>query len=240
MTKVFLKFNRSDAASLLCLRFWCETFRGYDTYILCDLYNVSSDPVPSYLKSIIDDYSVQVINSNYSIGKEYCQNLKGAKRGMASANMTCFNHVNKTENFWIIDADDTLFLTREYDNVRNKLQSAEKYFEDNQLDGFSLDFYRNLNNGWTFGVCLLRGSMNWQMIKDVDMSPMVEAGFARNIDTAFDSLSRAGKIKLKNFVFDRMAFQHQINNYPDMPQGIYNWHRGNLWDKPLQPDVVIL
>jgi hypothetical protein len=82
--------------------------------------------------------------------------------------------------------------------------------------------------------------MPWQLIKDVDMEPMVELGFARNIDTAFDSLGRIGKIKIANFVFDRYAFQHQCNNYPDMPHGIYLWHRGKLWDNSLQKDVVIL
>jgi hypothetical protein len=69
---------------------------------------------------------------------------------------------------------------------------------------------------------------------------MVELGFARNIDTAFDSLGRIGKIKIANFVFDRYAFQHQCNNYPDMPHGIYHWHRGKLWDVPLKEDIVII
>ena len=82
--------------------------------------------------------------------------------------------------------------------------------------------------------------MPWQLIKDVDMGPMTELGFARNIDTAFDSLGRHGTFKLGNFVFDRMAFQHQINNYPEMPHGIYVWHRGKLWDTLLQSDVIIL
>jgi hypothetical protein len=186
------------------------------------------------------DYDVTVINSDYSIGDIYCGNLKGAKRGMASANLTAFQHVKKEENFWMIDADDTVFLTRDFDSLREKLKTAEQYLLDKKLDGFSLDFYRNLNNGWTFGLCLLRGSMPWQLIKDVDMGPMTELGFARNIDTAFDSLGRQGVFKLENFVFDRYAFQHQCNNYPEMPHGIYVWHRGKLWDTPLQSDVIIL
>jgi len=240
MTKVFLKFHRTDPASILCLRFWCELFKNYKTFIICDRYNPSSDPTPEYLKTVLIDYDVTVINSDYSIGETYCKNLKGAKRGMASANMTAFQHINKDEIFWMIDADDTLFLTRDFDGLREKLKAAEHYLVTNGLDGFSLDFYRNLNNGWTFGVCLLTGSMDWQKIKDVNMGPMVDLGFARNIDTAFDSMSRAGIIKLANFVFDRYAFQHQCNNYPEMPHGIYSWHRGKLWDKPLQLDVISL
>jgi hypothetical protein len=238
--KAFLKIHRTDPASVLCLRFWLETFKTYDTYILCDRYNPNTEPAPDWLKTALIDYKVTVVNSDYSIGETFCQNLKGAKRGMASANMTAFKHVNKHQGFWMIDADDTLFLTRDFDGIREKLKAAEHYLITNGLDGFSLDFYRNLNNGWTFGVCLLKGSMDWQKIKDVDMGPMVDLGFARNIDTAFDSMSRAGTIKLANFVFDRYAFQHQCNNYPDMPHGIYTWHRGKLWDKPLQSDVISL
>jgi hypothetical protein len=240
MTKVFLKFHRTDPAAVLCLRFWLELFKNYKTFILCDRYNPSSESAPGYLKTILIDYNVTVINSDYSIGDTHCRNLKGAKRGMASANLTAFQHIEKDENFWMIDADDTVFLTRDFDGLREKLKTAEQYLLDNELDGFSLDFYRNLNNGWTFGLCLLRGSMPWQLIKDVDMGPMTEKGFARNIDTAFDSLAKSGLIKLANFVFDKQAFQHQCNNYPEMPHGIYIWHKNKLWDAPLQPDVIVL
>lgn len=240
MTQVFLKFHRTDPAAVLCLRFWCELFKEYETYILCDRYNPLVESPPDYLKTVLIDYSLTVINSDYSIGENYCQNLKGAKRGMASANMTAFKYVKKNYSFWMIDADDTIFLSRDFEGLRTKIKSAETYLLNNKLDAFSLDFYRNLNNGWTFGLALLKSNMPWQLIKDVDMSPMVDLGFARNIDTAFDSLGRSGQIRIRNFVFDRYAFQHQCNNYPEMPHGIYCWNRGNLWDKPLQSDVVVI
>lgn len=239
-TKVFLKFNRSDPASVLCLRSWLEVFRDYQTVILCDLYTVNQDPVPDYLRTVLTDYSVQVINSDYALGNEYGRNLKGAKRGMASANLTCFQHLDGFQDFWIIDADDTMFLTRDFVGLRTKFSQAEAIAREQNLDGFSLDFYRNLNNGWTFGVALLRATMPWQLIKDVDMAPYSERGFARNIDTAFAALGEQGKISLKNFVFDRFAFQHQINNYELMPHGIYVWSKGCLWDQPLQSDVVVI
>lgn len=236
--KVFLKFHRTDVSAVLCLRYWLELFKNYDTYILCDRYNPATEQPPEYLKTVLMDYKVKVVNSDYSIGDEYCSNLKGAKRGMASANMTAFKYVSGDRGFWMVDADDTLFLSRDFDGLRNKLNLAETYLVENKLDAFSLDFYRNLNNGWTFGLALLRADMPWQLIKDVDMAPMVDLGFARNIDTAFDSLGRLGKIKIANFVFDKFAFQHQCNNYPEMPHGIYTWHRRNLWSTPIQPDVV--
>jgi len=172
--KAFLKINRIDPASTLCLRHWCEIFKMYETFILCDLYDPQKDPAPSFLKSIIDEYQVTVINSDYSIGPTYCKCLKGAKHGMASANMTCFQHLDKSKAFWIIDADDTMFLTRNYDFIREKL------------------------------------------------------------------LKNKGLLKLENFVIDRIAFQHSINNYPEMPHGIYVWHKGTLWNTPLKSDVIVL
>ena len=239
--KVFLKFHRTDPAAINCLRFWLEVFKDHETFILCDHYDPDNDETPNYLRSSLMDYNVKVINSDYSIGSNYCRNLKGAKRNMASANMTGFNHISKKQKgFWIIDADDTLFLTRNYDLVRSKIMLAEEYFLSNNLDGFSLDFYRNLNDCWTFGVCLLKATLDWKKIKDIPNEEIRETGLAQNIDTVFNMLRLKKVFNLKNFVFSRMAFQHQENNYPEMPHGVYVWHNNKLWDKDLQPDVVVL
>jgi hypothetical protein len=238
--KAFLKINRDDPASILCLRHWCEVFKTYETFILCDLYDVKKDTVPSFLKTVLEDYRVQVINTDYSIAPTYCKCLKGAKHGMASANMTCFQHLGKSKAFWIIDADDTMFLTRNYDLLKEKLSLAEKYLFENDLHGFSLDFYRNLNNGWTFGVCLFRSDTPWKLIETLSKEEVSSTGLSRNIDTAFQVLKNKGLVRLQNFVFDKLAFQHSINNYPEMPHGIYVWHRRKLWDAPLKDDVVVL
>lgn len=238
--KAFLKFHRTDPASILCLRFWCELFREHETYILCDHFNPKTDKIPSYLKTVLIDFNVKVINSDYSIGKNYCKNLKGSKRGMASANMTPFQYSDPLGAFWIVDADDTLFLSRDFDMLRDKIKLAETYLFENNIDAFSLDFYRNLNNAWTFGLALLRSSMNWEQIKELTEEEISSTGLARNIDTAFEILGRKNLIKIANFVFNRVAFQHQCNNYPDMPHGIYSWSGNNLWNLPLQKDVIII
>lgn len=238
--KAFLKFHRIEPAALLCLRSWLEVFRYHDTYIICDHYNPKTDQAPDYLKSVLIDYKVTVINSDYSIGPTYCKNMKGAKHKMASANMTPFQHTGKAMGFWIIDADDTWFLTYDYVMIRNKIKAAEEYFMSNNLDAFSLDFYRNLNDCWTFGVCLLRSQMPWTKIKDLSDEEVRSTGLARNIDTVFDILGKKGIFKIKNFVFRDLAFQHLYNNYPEMPHGIYSWNKQGLWNKPLKPDVIAL
>lgn len=237
--KVFLKFNRDRAETytIACLRFWLEAFKEYETYILCDLFKANE--VPDYFKHLLKEYPATIINSDYSIGAKF-QNMKKAKRNMASANITPFKYLNGADSFWIIDADDTLFLGASTTSVREKLKKAEEHLKNNNLDGFSLDFYRNLNDGWTFGVCLISAKCPWEKIATLTDEEINASGYARNIDTAFDLLHKKGIFRLANFVFDGLAFQHVVNNYPEMPHGIYIWHRGRLWDKPLQPDVVVL
>ena len=239
--KVFLKFNRpiEKTYPLNCLRYWLETFKFHETYILTDLFDHKSS-IPDFLKSILVDYKIKIINSDYSIGATYCQNMKKAKRNMASANMTPFKHIEGSPAFWIIDADDTRFLSANMDDVREKLIKAEDYLLSNNLDAFSLDFYRNLNNGWTFGVCLINANCNWKQISNLTPEEIESTGMARNIDTAFHVLGQKKIFKIKNFVLDNEVFQHVANNYPEMPHGIYIWYKGKLWDKPLQSDVVVL
>ena len=140
----------------------------------------------------------------------------------------------------MIDADDTQFLTYDFDAIRKKIKLAENTFNEKSYDAFSLDFYRNLNNGWTFGMALIRTNCAWQQMKELTGDDLTTQGMARNIDTAFHVMGQKGILKIGNFVFDRMAFQHLYNNYPEMPHGIYSWYRGNLWDQPLQSDVIIL
>ena len=221
-----------DASAVLCLRFWLEVFKTYETYILCDKET-------NLLDSIQTDYpQAKLISSNRSVIAECCGTLKGSKRNMAAANLTGFKMSQNADAFWMIDADDTMFLTRSFNILNNKFEQAEHIFQEQKFDAFSLDFYRNLNNGWTFGVALMRSSLPYQRIKEVDGQDMVDMGLARNIDSAFHVLGDRGIIKRGNFVFNKMAFQHLYNNYPLMPEGIYYWSAKHLWNVPLQSDVI--
>ena len=234
--KAFLKINRPGASAISCLRHWLEIFKHHETYILCDW----AYPFPPELTAAQRDYpGITIIESDRSL-VEYCGGLKGAKHGMATANLTGFIYSKNADAFWMVDADDTQFLVYDFDLIRKKIYRAEEIFQEKNYDAFSLDFYRNLNDGWTFGLALIRTQCDWQEMKSFKREDVESTGLARNIDTAFQVLGNRGILKLGNFVFDGMAFQHLYNNYPEMPHGIYVWHRGRLWDKPLQSDVIII
>ena len=240
MKKVFLKFNRIGETEDSCLSFWLKLFKNYQLYIVCDLFNVN-DKIPKNLKKLTKGINVEFINSNYSLGDEYLHYVKSKKRAMASANFTCFDYIKDTdESFWIIDADDTYFIDPNFEILRKKLQNAESYLKEHELDGFSLDFYRNYNDTWTFGVCLLKSTINWKLIKDIKAEELQRYNLPGNGDSVFDVLGRLGKFKLKNFVIDNTQFRHVYNNFRKLPNSFYSWKDNKLWDMPLKSDVVVL
>lgn len=239
--KVFLKFNRSDSSAIVCLTFWLELFRNYEIIINCDLFVLNRDPVPQYLTDAISGRNTKLINSDYTTGDIYTPYMKSKKRRMASANLTCFQHLDKSDKyFWVIDADDTMFLFQNYSYIQQKLANAENYAIENNLDGFSLDFYREYNNTWTFGVCLLRADIDWKKISTISGDDLNRYNLSMNSDSIFDYLGRKNVFKLKSFVFENLSFQHLINKHVPLPNGIYYWHNKKIWDKPLHTEVVVL
>ena len=233
-TKAFLKIDRMDSSGILCLRFWLEVFKNYETYILCDRET-------DLLETVQKDYpQAKLIQSDRTVIAECCTTLKSSKRNMAAANLTGFKLSQNADAFWMIDADYTMFLSHAYDRVQEKLRIAEQQFVERELDAYSLDFYRNHNNGWTFGVALIRTNISMDLLASVQGPEMRDLNFARNIDTVFHVLWKKEQLKCANFVFTGIAFQHTYNNYPLMPQGVYYWNKGCLWEAPLQPDVVTI
>ncbi len=230
----FLKIDRMDAHGIHCLRFWLELFKNHETYILCDRAETDM------LKTCMLDYpDAKLIASIRASIMPSLRELKGAKRNMACANITGFEIARgRTDAFWMIDADDTQFLTHRWAALDEKFRSAERHLAENKLDGFSLDFYSTHNTGWTFGVALFRSDLPWQELTQVKGADMVDFMFPRNIDAAFHCMRERGAWKLESFVFSGMSFQHVYNNYPDMVNGVYYWNKGKLWDIPLPERIV--
>lgn len=240
MKKVFLKYNRIGNIEETCLLFWLNLFENYQIYIVCDLFNVN-DHVPENLQKLTKDITVKFINSNYALGNEYLHYAKSKKRKMASANLTCFDYVDSVDkSFWIIDADDTYFIDPDFEFLKRKFSEAELYLKENELDGFSLDFYRNYNDSWTFGVCLLNSSISWKKLKDIKPEELQKFNLPANGDSVFDVLGRLGKFNLKNFVIDNTQFCHVYNNFRNLPNDYYSWKDNKLWNMPLKSDVVVL
>jgi hypothetical protein len=235
--KVLFTFNRNDTTSLICLQNWLEIFKDYDITIVCDLYNVSKDPTPAYLANM--PFNFTVINTNYKLGE--ILPFKARKRMQASAKLTCFEQAKPYSHFWMVDADDTMFLTRDYSQVKEKIKRVEKLSLEKDFDGLSLDFYRETNHDhWSFGLSFLKSNINFDLFKqvtpeDTDVTP----GLTKNLDSWFDILRRRKILKLESYVFDNIPFQHNVNPMSAPMHGIYLWNNRILNGVgPLKSDVI--
>lgn len=229
-----LKINRMNASGIICLRFWLEVFKKYKTYILCDAPTDLLDNIK------IDFPWIEIISSDRSVVYGCCNALKDSNRNLAAANLTGFELCKNTDAFWMIDADDTLFLARNTNKIADKLLAAEKIFNEKIFDAFSLDLYRNFENSWSFGVALVRSNLSYWKIQEVTKSDFEHENLENNINSAFHILGKRKIFKLGSFVFDKIAFQHLGNNYTQLPDGVYYWNDGCLWDSPLHSDVIII
>lgn len=241
--KVFLKFNRPELSSQICLIQWIEIFKDYPITIVCDLFDAAKgEPVPEFLRKILDGKNINVINTNYSLGEKFTPGFKARKRKQSSANLTCFEIGKSLPYYWLIDADDTMFLTRDYLHITEKLKQAEGIFLAENLDAFSLDFYREIHHDhWSFGVCVMKGNIPFEKITALTEADIEQyVGLTRNLDSLFDIFRRRGIFKLKSFVIDNMGFQHTLTPFNTVPNGIYFWSNRKLWQQDLLPDVITL
>lgn len=235
--EVFLKFNRPDISSYLCLMSWIEIFHGYKIFIICDCFSTQK-PMPNFLREYIGD-QITIVNTDYSIGRSFLDRFpKKKSRNQGSANLTAFS-LATTETLWIIDADDTMWLTRDYHILKEKILRVELYLAKHRLDGLSLDFYRELNDIWTFGMCYVRKNLDFSKFDLLDIE-LENKKHNTNIDICFDLMRKKSEWKLESFVFDGLPFQHLINNFKDLPHGIYMWANARFDKFELKKDILII
>ena len=239
--EVFLKFNKETMPSLICLRKWIEIFNGYPTTIICDLYPVITGRPTAEMAPVIG--TMPVINTEYGLSRPFAHLLKVQRwHNVCASNLTCFAR-NRSDAFWLIDADDTQFLTEDTEMLRTKFRSAERYLLDKNLDGFSLDFYREIKKDhWSFGVALFRSGLDLLPLSKTTAEQLLShsKGLILNFDSVLDYGRRTGRYRFQSFVFDRCFFQHWLEQNA-LPYGVYHWRDRKIWDQiPLRSDVVVL
>lgn len=221
---VILKYNKDTPKSKFCLKRWLDIFKYYRVTILTDI-TANYDG--------LDISTVRFANSNDSHSNStHLYGIDTRYKGHTVANLTSYDISD--EMFWLIDADDTV-LTMDTEVLRDKFKLAEQYFINNQLDGFSLDFYREKCDQWSFGVALLK-NMDLSMTKTVTIKEITDRGLEHNMDCVFDILRLRGDYKLESFVFEDAAFTHYIDYW----EGSYYWRNNMNWNEPLANGVVTI
>jgi hypothetical protein len=236
--EVFLKCNRETLPSLICLDFWIKVFSDYKVTIICDLFDVTNSNPSSELKKVARH--IPIINTDYSLSKPFGHLLKVERwHNVCSSNLTCFK-ATTSNNFWLIDADDTQFLTTDISMIKEKVKRAEDYLIDGNLDGLSLDFYREIKKDhWSFGMALFRGNLDLLPLANLTPDDLYKyKGLILNFDSVLDYARRSDMMNFQSFVFDNCFFQHQLEQ-PALPYGVYFWKDRKIWNTiDLRDDIV--
>jgi hypothetical protein len=236
---IFLKYNKDpkeSPSSQHCLNFWLNVFADREIYVICDIFD-SNLKRPKQFKNFS---STRFINSNYSLSNPIDHLLESKRwKNVAASNLSCYEKSN-FEPFWLIDADDTMFITFDINLIKEKINLVENYFLEKKLDGFSLDFYRTFKRDhWSFGVALLQNRNDLiSILCSTDLEFFRTLKLPYNLDALFDCNRRQGKLKLESFIFDKLFFQHQLDQ-KSLVYGIYKWENKKLWDIDLNPEVQI-
>ena len=243
-----LKFNRWTHESATCLRFWVRlaSLSGRPCTILQDLW--LNDEVPETLTKGLSQMGPMFTfrSTEYSDGREYRFLHDYPNRTVwykpSAANFTAFELVT-SDYFWLIDADDTIFLA-DPQVVYEKLLLAEEYTKTQSLDGFSYAFYRHFPpHCWSLGVALLKRSLPLNEIKKVEASEIVPLGLGDNVDGACELLRLKGRLDLKSFILNKVVFHHHTPkatySRPGSAFGVYYWEGGTLDGKFKVPSDVM-
>ena len=202
--------------------------------------------MPDLFKQLVASagLAIDIRSTNYSA----CDNWKFFKieseswRKAGAANITAYD-LAKTDYFWLIDADDTIFLT-DPSSVSQKLALAERIATLSTLDGFSYAFYRHIQaNHWSFGISLMRRDISMDLVASVEAREIVQLGIGDNLDGAFDILRRRKSLKLESFILNDLIFHHYTPQKQDWvvgaPYGVYCWKRKLLNGLVNAPDDVM-
>jgi hypothetical protein len=241
--KVYLKFNKTDTVGYMCLLSWLDIFKDHEIILVCDLFNVNTDPVPKFLKDTIDQHPqpIKLLNTDYSLSVPFNTTILDKRyQRAAAANLTCFKDNLDDPFFWLIDADDTMFLTRNFTPIKEKLKIAEEIIVNDDLDSLALDFYRMQNGTWSFGICLVKQSLDFVSIKNSLTEDDWNPKDTKCLDIWFDKLRRQNKLNLKSFVLDKTSFIHYVHKTKTLPYTLYEWTDNKLNGVPLPEDFIIL
>jgi hypothetical protein len=201
--------------TLLCLQYWINIIDEYnvDFYIICDDKNLEL----KILEQIVfKNSNIKFICSIKKPFKKIVGAHKLSKRWLnaAYAHLTVFYHAKKNniENYWNIDADDSLFLVKP--SVATViLKAAQNYSDENDLSAFSFDFWSTKTRGkhWSFGITYTRANVDYFKLLDcnnIDWSKYKDYTSVHNIDWVFTFLKDLGQAKLMTFYVENLYFIH--------------------------------
>ncbi len=241
----YLKLNRRDRYAFVCLQHWIRIvdILNADFYIICDNKNLELD----ILRRVeFRNSDIKFLHSYKNpLKKIVTKNISKRWRKAAYAHLTTFLHAkkNKIENFWNIDADDTMLLVKPQ-TAAEILGQAANYAQKNDLSTFSLDMWRSRTEGkhWSFGVTYTRQNIDYFSLfnetKNSDWQRHYEPYCGDyNLDCYFTYIKDFKNVKNESFYIENLHFIHWGDFlYSVIGSYICFWKNGKL-NFPILSDI---
>lgn len=230
----YLKVNRIKPYTFWCIQQWINIINilNADFYFICD----NSELEKNILQKIqFKNKNIKFLKSEIKRLDEYVDLItKPCWRKACYAHLTTLLHAkdNNIEQFWNIDADDTMLLMSPNKAVRMILE-AEQKAKLNKINALSFDMWYSLSYGehWSFGISYISNKIDWFKL----MNPLQNADWKQtissknyNIDWYFTYLRNNGQ-NIQTFYVDNSSFIHWGNfEYDKLFSNISKWQNGKL------------
>lgn len=235
----YLKIKNKNYWGLKCLQHWIDIIEetGSSYYIICDKERIRRKILNKVIFSRSD---IKFIKSNKNNYIKRIVKVISTKRWKKTtfAHLTAFYHAkkNKTDNFWNIDADDTMFLC-EAPRAAEILRKAQKYAQQNNISAFSMDMHTSRTHGihWSFGISYIDNKIDWFKIFDTETTDLWQDNYLdkydteMNLDWYFTYLRDYKGIRNKIFYVENLHFMHYGDFIFDpVTWNINQWHNGKV------------
>ena len=231
----YLKVNRNTNYAFLCLQNWINVVNelNADFYIICDKRELELKILE---RICFKNKNIKFLKSYNTKIKKYVKYMAvPGWRNAAKAHLTTFVHAreNNINNFWNIDADDTMFMTTP-NKVAEMISKAEAYATENNISAFSYDMWYSQEEAkhWSFGITYTNSNVDWFKLFDsenIEWTSKYNCQKPYNIDWFFTYLRNCRNIKNETFYLDRVKFIHWGNfNCCHPSAAISTWENGKI------------
>lgn len=240
-TLVYFLVDRDCPYMIMCVQAWiniCNYLGTRNVFIVCDnkkveikiikninFHKIKFEFIRSHGKKIIN---VARLTCRPNWINPACAHIKPLYHA----------HDNGFDHIWIIDADDTMFLSSAR-LIAERMQLVENIAIKENIDFYSLDMWESMNGGfWTFGVTYVNdvaeiikrtenhtiNVMKYRVFKQV-RSKII------NVDGFYADLGKKNIFNIKSFYFRNISFIHWGGIGGDLVREmptLYQFDEGNI------------
>lgn len=207
-SSVLIKAHRPDQYILENIKAWIEIFDHVT--IVCPQQH-RQDFQDFFPDSIVfPDFSIDFLKKQYSLIHDI---ISEKWRGAFIGHFSSINF-SPERTAWIIDGDSITKSLSETP-IKESLQAVEEYFHKEDLDLFSLDFWRTSNqrsflDHWSFGICLQKVKLpNLYFNSFLENKESFKSPWGNNIDYIFDEMREQNIGRIKTFAIVDSFLNHR-------------------------------